>query len=399
MSLSGTLLSLNPTSSSGTPPRIVESVLSQDLWTNRDAYDASHYLMIPLHAAFRTKQRISDRDIFGAFMQRFTVAWSQDEFAVDNIINRLQFLLLVSRYLRYSPSNRLLLDLVTNEHRVLFLETKAPHWSQGDFSSLQRSIEWKLSTPDPDRAYYTSITDAERSVVTLGADLHAILGSSAPNHVIEARDLGLRILRERSTWSENGEWRFQFGSTWDHPDNAYAGHLEVTEDMAPRPIPGLAGDTSHAHRLPAVLEAFIPNGDEPDLRDEVDAMRSGLAKQIVHNCLVLPDQEFRCIRMTNYMDGHNGLYRWNYPTQGAGNGYRPYELSGTFLLGWWSLLDSDEIRDAYELVADCYPLTESEVDLYVGPNTTRERNPVFAWPNAFQPGGAMEYCIRSSLLI
>lgn len=376
----------------------LESVLSQDLWTDRDAYDACHYLMIPLHAAFRTKERENDQALFTDFMDRFTTAWQAGDFQVSNEINRIQFLLLVSRYLRFNPNNEQLTDILIQEHRRSFLETPYPHWSQGEFASVRDSIEWKLSTTEAERQFYLAIVDLDRFNMTLAADLHAILGSDSPDHVTEARDIGLKYLRESSVWGENGEWLLS-SKFWDHPDNAYAGHLEATENMEPKSVPGLPSDTSHAHRLPAILEAFLPGGDEPEVRADIEAMRTGLGKQLVNHCLVAPDEDFRSIRLTNYLDGYNGLYRWNYATTGEGNGYRPYELSGTFLLGWWSLLGNEEIQSAYQLVEECYPLTVDEIAIYVGPNTTRERNPLFAWPEAFYPGGFMQTCVQSAVLL
>lgn len=377
----------------------LETILSQDLWTDRDAYDASHYLMIPLHAAYRSKEEATNAELFESFMLRFTAAWHDGEFQIANELNRTQFLILLSRYVRFNPANEQLIEILIQEHRRSFLETPYPHWSEGEFASIRDSIEWKLSTQDPERSFHTAIVDIDRFIMTLAADLHAILGPASPDHVLEAREIGLRYLRESSRWGDDGEWMLGDGDYWDHPDNAYAGNIGVTENMEPKPVPGLPSDTSHAHRLPAILEAFVPGTDEPNVREDIEAMRAGLAKQLINHCLVQPDEDFRSIRLTNYLNGYNGLYRWNYATTGEGNGYRPYELSGTFLLGWWSLLGNEEIRSAYRLVEECYPLTEEEIALYVGPNTTRERNPLFSWPEAFHPGGFMETCVRSALLL
>ncbi len=285
-----------------------------------------------------------------------------------------------------------------SEHKRLYLETPLPHWTKGEFPTVRESIEWKLSDPDTERDYYTAILDTERFCLMIGADLLACVGTGAPDHLVDARDLGVDMLRKRSYWGVNGEWMVDVGELWDHPDQAYAGYLEPSDNMEPKPIPGLAKDSSHAHRLPVFLDAFLP-AEDADLRDEIISMREGLAKQLLDHCMVQPDESFRSIRLTNYLDGHNGLYRWGHATQGENNGYRPYELSGTFNLGWWSLLYNEEIHAAYRVAADCLPLTQQEIDLYVGPNSTRESNPLFILPNAYEPGGMMETCIRSALLI
>lgn len=48
------------------------------------------------------------------------------------------------------------------------------------------------------------------------------------------------------------------------------------------------------------------------------------------------------------MDGSNGvLYRWNYSSLGEGKEYGPYELSGTFTIGWWTFLGTDRVKEIY----------------------------------------------------
>ena len=131
-----------------------------------------------------------------------------------------------------------------------------------------------------------------------------------------------------------GGWLFQAGLWSDHPDYAQAGRVADSPGPAPAPVPGIGEDASHSHRLPlwltSLAEAYPP-GSEP--RAYYLRLRTGLARQFQRAVLTAPVAGFPGYRTTNYMDGHNGLYRWGYPTIGPDDGYRPYELSGTFLLG------------------------------------------------------------------
>ena len=94
------------------------------------------------------------------------------------------------------------------------------------------------------------------------------------------------------------------------------------------------------------------------------------------------------MRMNNYMDGWNGLYRWGYATTGEDSGYRSFELSGSLLTIWWGMLNDPRVTVAYCELAQNFPLPNEAVTLYVGPNTTRERHPLVTWPGYFANGFA-----------
>lgn len=85
----------------------------------------------------------------------------------------------------------------------------------------------------------------------------------------------------------------------------------------------------------------------------------------------------------NYMDGHNGWYRWQYAThQGAHSGYGPYALSGAFACGWWALLGGPEVAEQYGRLLEAFPLGHPELLLYAG-SSTREVHPAIrdGWTN------------------
>ena len=67
------------------------------------------------------------------------------------------------------------------------------------------------------------------------------------------------------------------------------------------------------------------------------------------------------------MNGRNGIYRWSYHSLGHDQGYGPYELSGTLILGWWPFLPGPRIRQLYRDLAAEFPLPDAVLDLYAGP--------------------------------
>ena len=63
------------------------------------------------------------------------------------------------------------------------------------------------------------------------------------------------------------------------------------------------------------------------------------------------------------------------------------------MLGWWIFLDTDDLRSAYSAMWTQFPLSQTVVDLYVGPNTTRGRHPLVKLPDYFTNGFAELYTI------
>ncbi|NPV51845.1 MAG: hypothetical protein HPY60_11730 [Candidatus Methanofastidiosum sp.] len=202
------------------------------------------------------------------------------------------------------------------------------------------------------------------------------------------------VFERRIVWQENGGWLFQPGILEDHPDYAYAGHKVKKFGMKPLPVEGIAMDSSHSHRFPLWLTSLAdahPEGSTK--RAFYERLKKELEIQLFNKVIIPPTEEFQAWRMTNYMDGYNGIYRWNYVTQGMNNGYGPYELSGTLLLGWWSFLSSSRIQNVYNDLARNFPLPEEVIKTYTGPNTTRERHPLVKLPEAYK-NGMIEIIVR-----
>ncbi|MGB7522121.1 MAG: hypothetical protein WA896_21030 [Spirulinaceae cyanobacterium] len=77
--------------------RVMQPLLSDPLWQERNAYDAGHYLMLPLHGAFASEYQPWIDD-FDHFFERFTKNYAQSNFDSMNTLTRLHFLYLVVVY-------------------------------------------------------------------------------------------------------------------------------------------------------------------------------------------------------------------------------------------------------------------------------------------------------------
>ena len=375
----------------------IHKMLQEPLWRERDVYDTGHFLMIPLHSAFifTNQSRINE---FHQFFANFNKDYEQSNFDSLNTLSKLHFLYLASEYLvlckKYKePISEELLLLITTSLELIWKQP-AWHWQvckAPRFENMLSRVEWKLQKQACSYSYCRAIIDEELFAFAIAADLKAILLDQSPVFIDKMLDTAYKVFKQKvvllNTTSER--WLFQPGVWTDHPDYAYAGHNEIKIGLEKNPVPGIAEDTSHFHRFPLWLIS-LQTGFEVQ-RKQIEAnyfkqLRYGLANQFLEEILVFPGDEFPNYRTTNFMNGHNGVYRYSYITQGEGKGYGPYELSGTLLLGWWSFLPDPKIKDVYCYISSSFPLSEEEIKIYLGPDTTRDRHPLIKGRAQFESG-------------
>ena len=375
--------------------RLVRDYLQSDLWSDRDAYDAGHTLMIPLQAAFQSGNRV--------WLQQFADHFSEMLNAgapTESLLARLQYYYVASRFMHLAASHDRealippsLPKMLSAEVVSLWQDVPAWQWARQPFEGgMRERLDWKLNTSEVRFSFYRAIISQELYVLAIASEIRAYERESAanvaPHHVIdEMLQVAFTIFSQEVVQTGTGGWLLQPGIWTDHPDYAYSGHPAIAADLPPAPVPGIATDTSHSHRLPVWLTSLgQAYGPESDLRAFYQELISGLEVQFYDTVLVPPNNEIASYRTTNYMDGANTIYRYRHATQGANNGFGPYELSGTLTFGWWAFLDTDRIRAVYGHVASQFPLDSSVLDSYVGPNTSRERHPSVTLPAAFTNG-------------
>lgn len=355
--------------------------LQDRLWLEQNIYDAGHYLMVPLHAAF-----ILDN---GEYQQQFA-----DQFAYfmdnkDNIaegrLNQLHYYYLLSRFivLASDAGQHKMIPEGMPEYlydRIIKIWCYEPawQWAQSDFPNMKERLIWKLDTPEPDKSYYRAIIDEEFFTFAIAADLshyYQEKDTDKYSNLADILNIAYQVFNQEILFTETGGWLFQPGVWRQHPDYAYVGNTQKAANLSKKTLNSVAMDTSHSHRFPlwlkSLAEAYSPGSNEGEYYNR---LREGLTKQFTDKALVEPSDEVPYYRTTNFMDGTNGVYRWNYSTQGSNNGYGPYELSGTMLLGWWTFLPGDYINNVYKDISRQFPLSDDVIQLYVGPGTSRERH-------------------------
>lgn len=385
--------------------RLMRPFLSDPQWVDDFAYDAGHALMIPLHAAYSataeeswTADMLHHTKLLGSAI-RDGAKLSNNRIALQQYLYVFTQVFTQQAILQRDTGREDLIDFdlmqrIEGIQAALWTREPAPQWDRKPFDNMYERILWKENITDPPFSFYRAIIDEEFFNFAIAADLCNLFGDDTSVEAREAVKVADRLFERYGNHTDEGGWLFQPGVWWDHRDYAYAGYSEPSHDMRPRPIKGIATDTSHSHRFARWLLSLRDAGGSSKRTAGHQKALQGLEFQLTRKVLQAPSQAFPYgYRTTNYMDGHNGIFRWEYETQGEERGYRPYQLSGTFLFGWWVFLHSAPIYAAYSDAARYFPLANDAVGLYTGPNTTRKRHRHMQLPK-FYIGGFAELLTR-----
>jgi hypothetical protein len=389
----------------------ISVLLRESLWLPRDKYDASSILMLPMSWAFEVKDTSKINDFSDFFIQVNTYYY---ETLAENRTNNAQFQYFISQYLilkhEYNGLSDTDIELLNKVRSWAFNFWNEPAWMWGrePFDSMYERMEWKLTELSPQRSYYRAIFDEELFLLATVANLQQInlanLISEQETSFSQINKLTWIMLSQEIKLSLETDnlnyFNFQPGVWTEHPDYAYAGQSEIIESMPKILIEGIATDSSHMHRWPVWLKSFkrMFLNDATKL-NFIKKLEISLAKQFSEFVYVKSDSMFPAPRMNNFFDGRNGIYRYLYATQG-GSGYEPYQLSGTLVVGWYgALLKADDFSEDINNVLENDQLPSYVITTYVGPNTTRDRHPLFSWPEYFSNGMAeLNYRITYELL-
>lgn len=352
---------------------VMDPLLTDRVWQEgSSSYNAGHFLMLPLHGAFASGYQ-PGIDEFEDFFSRFTKEYSTSYFKSLNRLSQLHFLYLASEYLvlvdqRKDPVPVQLVEILLNSLDSTWT-TPAWQWDSPPFAGgIAERLRWKLSNQMVSKSYYRAIIDEELFAFAIAANLKTILRDVSPSFIDEILDIAYVVLEKEAIFidTQSERWLFQPGVWSDHPDYAYAGWNVQSRQPHRKPVPGIASDTSHSHRWPLWLVSLkrgFNAQNHPNRVEYIKKLQRGLASQFTEKVLVHPSEDFPNYRTTNFMDGLNGIYRYKY-NDNAPLGYGPYELSGTFLIGWWAFLPDDSIRETYCYIARSYPLSDEELSTY-----------------------------------
>lgn len=383
----------------------ISPYMAGELWDPINIYDAGHALMMPLHYAFETTDDAALQQEFHSFFSRYNDAFEASLETNDQ--SRLQFYYVISRYFSlikddtWSPAQQALYEKVLADLDFLW-NTKFASQLGASGNGRKEILQWKLDNIGQVSPKYRRATfDIEFNMFTVAADLAAVQRSrngDVSEFINDVINMAYVTFQQEVQFTTTG-WLYQPGQWEEFEDYLYAGHTEVVEGLEPSPIQGIATDSSHSHRMPLWLlslrEAFPEASDESVYFDE---LYEGFGTQFMDVVFVPQSSDFPSIRMTNYMDGHNGVYRYRFHNEpDIKLGYDPYNLSGTLMISFYPFLYNTELAEQYDAIT--FPLPDEVVELYQGLGPAREANEFVTVPNLFTNGYAEVYSLMASLMV
>lgn len=361
----------------------VRDALEDELWNSRDAYDACMYLMVPMHYAFQ----MNHSDETGAFtnlFERFAASLDSNSTYFENgDLYKLHWLYFSSQYMKLMCQNDRsgqvpdgLYEFVNKE--IIYFWNNYRGGYKAEFHGMEEVLQAVLYGDgySIDKSYRYAVCDMELFMLAIMCDM-AVLDdyfSDEANQTIhnKAPQWAKRMMEGKVEWQADGGWLFGVGDMTDHRDYLYAGNADIIENMEQAKDHEVVGDSSHFSRMPLFLISWRDAQTEQADYEYFERLRKGLAIQFTNHVLFLPDEDIPYIRMTNYMDGKNGVYRYSYHEEGVG--YGPWELSNALLNGWWAGLNDEDVTQAYQILLEQVPFCDNVKNFYASDVTIRERN-------------------------
>lgn len=382
----------------------IKSILREDIWNERDVDDLPEFLMVILDYAFK-KQDVEITADFTALFKNFLQKDAHLILKDQSPRVQMQFYYLISEYiiamnaLNSEKDGQDIQNLIDLSLHYLLEFWNAPSWQWAEcgvseFKGGQiEKLRWQIDTIFPKQSYCNALNDDSHFAIALAANLKFIqrtttykFQGNGLQNINQVISLGHEIYQKYIVFLGSNRWLMQPGVLWDHPDYLYAGHRLKIPNLDPSPIRSVAGDSSHSFRMPKFLVSLKRVSESQEQKEYYQKLIDGLAEQMLKSVIVYPTEDFNNYRTTNYMDGVNGLFRYIYYTNAPNLGYGPFELSGSFLIGWWAFLDNPTITQIYCDISSRYPLSDLQISTYLGPDTTRERHPLIKGKNQFSSG-------------
>jgi hypothetical protein len=369
--------------------RHVTTQLRKPLWQQNTAYNSGHSLMLPLQAAFEWG-RVPWQQQFANHFNEFVTLDSAtaESFNPDQVLARVHYLFLASAFVsaahRHGQTQLVPNGLAEKLYRELaaYYQTRPAWWyaPRSYKNGLQERVAERMKdriargvAPPGTRKppnYYDGFADDAAFVM---AGLANLFSWANQNKQTEAQTVSraaatqlLEVLRVYGEFRDSG-YVFQAGQWADHPDYAHAGHLSSATALPPKPVDRLAEDSSHSSRWPVFLQALrqalVTDSELAQLR----RIERDWSRMFYGRVASGATPEFPCLRLTNYADGYNGLYRYGYSGRGEGFAYEPFMVSNVIFTGWWVFFQPDaaQFSDPWQTFHVCYPMQPKVAALYL----------------------------------
>lgn len=381
----------------------VQPYLQDDLWLSNNSYDAGHALLLPLYYAFESDDKAKIEE-FQKMFQRFNSYLNDHDYRYEmwNLGNS-QFLFLLSNYIVLCAENNQtdkipasLLEFLNDEVFWLYhVDRKFRHTDE--LSTINKAVQAEkqfddnFPIGDMYMFYFMTVFNLNRYYILMNESMD----EKKEKAVKQCENVVEKIFHQGITY-EDDIWIFQKGVWEGNFDFAYSAHQTIEEGMELKQLTSPTWDSSHATRWPVFLYTSIKF---LEIRNEdvtyYQKLLDDLSYNFLNNIIIYPNDEKEYFTTTNFMDGRDGVYRYDYESH-KGNGYLPGQLTKSVYFGWWAFLNNEKVHSLYGKIVDTFPLSERAISFYTGPSTTRVRNSYVSEPDFFNNGFAELNAILAS---
>lgn len=367
------VVDINQLTSQALWKQTAKRVLQDNFWSqdqnplSDDAYYISEYMMAPMEEAFRL-DKMNRIQRFTQFFKHWMTHVPLSKFytldAVDSSLNQDMFLVFASEYIALCKAHHVMppRGFVNYVQKAFRHNWSKPAWIwpscgggkwrqyQGKkifaFDNLSARIRWKLASTQvkPGQAYCHALADQDFMPFSIAAGIYEFKGKHSPAIINNAMHLAYQAFSMAISPTSNiaSGWVLQPGAWKNYPAYQYAGCMRAATCTKKSIVDKIAYDSSHSMRLAIMVnrlyEASKINQDPNS--HFFQQLRIGLRAQVL-KLITPPSNTFPSYRFMNYMDGTNGLYRFD-PKKKHNIYYRPYQNSQSLYTGWWtSLIDKD----------------------------------------------------------
>jgi len=186
-----------------------------------------------------------------------------------------------------------------------------------------------------------------------------------PNSSLDiAKNKATELIKRALVWkNETNLW--QPGERKNYQDYKYAGKInglyqEIKKDeiecrgeetpeycnLQEAIVEGIGMDVSHyLSKWPVFFLAMKEASQTEEESNYYQKIIEGTIKQVENSVIEYKNNQYL---LTNYMDGTNGVFRWNYANKGKNWGYNSYELSFIYLFSILGYLNKDNNNKLYK---------------------------------------------------
>ena len=346
-----------------------QKTVTQTMDREIDLYNDAELLIVPLYASFCMKEDSKYLVQFNAYFNdvedEITDLLEDRDIA---ILNKLNYVYFISNYILLSSKgeNKVSHTLVDKCYDFIMSTVELPawNWNMDDFNNMKDRIAYKISEAKPQYSYQKAITDEDLFVLVTANNLLPYYKNAGDikmtKKLKELGDLTKQVIYKKFGYSGN-HYAFQKGAWSDHRDYLYANYTDIEENMKPFSNKEIEEDISHYSRIPLMLQNIACVTEDKNYKANLEAILNVNSSYFQKEILVDPSNESRIYRLKNYMNGSNGLYRWNYSGRGKDYAHKPYSLSKQLYTGKYVFFSSD-MQDIYKKIVGTFPLELNEVN-------------------------------------